>query len=699
MKSSVYSIIIYCLLLLNTELFGAVVTRGPFLQAAGHDRMTVCWRTDVATTTEVRYSTSLEGPMLSEQVSGTRTDHVVNLVGLQSSYRYFYSIHGVPTSGTAIQVGGVDHWFRTAPENLDSEVARFWVVGDAGYQFVGPVTNFNAFMAKTVSTGKTTHGFLMLGDNAYDIGTDSQIQTAVFNRYATLLRNTPLWSAFGNHDGYSVPFPFTAVTPYDTGFYFPTSGQSGGIPSGSVRFYSFDHGDIHFISLDTFTPINSRDALGGEVGMVDWLKDDLEQCQKLWIVAFMHYGPYSKGSHNSDTEGAHVRQHIIPLLEEYGVDLVLCGHSHVYERSRLIDGHYGTSSTWNQSSMLKQNGNGSDLGGVSSSGGFVLGAGTGSYFKSAALARSGAVYAVIGASSASHGWYGGSTQLVAPNPHPVHSTNLNLMGSMVLEVKGNRLNGQYMDNAGATRDDFSLIKGATYTAQLADPSFETPNSPGAAFTITRSGNLAAESISISFIDANGDSIPPGNLNVPFALNQVFETVTFGAPVGSGVGNRYRMKINPMSRAVQTGAAQRQIYHIEGGESSVEFGSTPASTWFATFFSGQVPTPSDWNEDHDGDGASTLLEYGLGSDPTKVDSLPLFDGSTDNGKLVFRYVRPLGRSDLNYRIEQSYGLDSWQPLVGGDVNDGALTAEGEPRRAEVVLDGTTRFLRLAVTLSP
>ena len=36
----------------------------------------------------------------------------------------------------------------------------------------------------------------------------------------------------------------------------------------------------------------------------------------------------------------------VPLLEAHGVDLVLSGHSHAYERSVLLDGHYGDSSTF-----------------------------------------------------------------------------------------------------------------------------------------------------------------------------------------------------------------------------------------------------------------------------------------------------------------------------------------------------------------
>ena len=81
--------------------------------------------------------------------------------------------------------------------------------------------------------------------------------------------------------------------------------------------------------------------------MATWLRNDLAATAQTWLLAFWHHPPYTKGSHNSDTETelVQMRQNILPILEDYGVDLVLTGHSHSYERSFLLDGHYGTSGT------------------------------------------------------------------------------------------------------------------------------------------------------------------------------------------------------------------------------------------------------------------------------------------------------------------------------------------------------------------
>ena len=256
----------------------AAVIRGPYLQSGGTDRMTVCWRTDVATTSDLAYATAIDGPFNEDQDPGVRTDHSVTISGLQSNQKYFYRVRGTPDSGTPVNLGGVDYWFRTAPAPKNGTPTRIWVVGDSGYQFAAATNSYNSYLNKTSAEQKETSAFLMLGDNAYDIAVDSQLQGALFNRYTMLMRSTPTWSAFGNHDGYSVPYPYTAATPHESVFHFPASGESGGIASGSERYYSFNHGDIHFICLDTNTPGSYDDVPGGPYGMVDWLVDDLKAC-------------------------------------------------------------------------------------------------------------------------------------------------------------------------------------------------------------------------------------------------------------------------------------------------------------------------------------------------------------------------------------------------------------------------------------
>jgi len=56
--------------------------------------------------------------------------------------------------------------------------------------------------------------------------------------------------------------------------------------------------------------------------MAQWLKADLEKTKAKFLVAFFHHPPYTKGSHDSDTEGQliEMREYIMPILESGGVD-------------------------------------------------------------------------------------------------------------------------------------------------------------------------------------------------------------------------------------------------------------------------------------------------------------------------------------------------------------------------------------------
>src|SRR6185436_19334444 len=145
----------------------------------------------------------------------------------------------------------------------------------------------------------------------------------------------------GNHEGQVTTSgdPGPSTGPYYDAFVLPAAGEAGGVPSGTEAYYSFDYGETHFISLNS-TQVN-RSSTGP---MATWLEADLAATSAKWIIAFWHHPPYSRGTHNSDVdiELIEMRENILPILEAGGVDLVLCGHSHAYERSYLVDGTYTT---------------------------------------------------------------------------------------------------------------------------------------------------------------------------------------------------------------------------------------------------------------------------------------------------------------------------------------------------------------------
>lgn len=405
------------------------VVRGPYLQTGTPTSLIVRWRTDTAGLGRVRYGTDPATLSLQAEGANPTTNHLVALTNLLPDTIYFYSV-GLTNLELA---GGTNYFFRTAPPVGGRRPIRVWVLGDFGF------TNQSALPVRDAYSNFTAHRYtdlwLMLGDNAYHNGGDEVWQVAIFNTYAGLLRQTPVWSTIGNQETGGSP-TLSPSRPYLETFSFPTNAEAGGAASGTEKYYSFDYGNAHFICLDS---MSSSRASGSP--MLTWLEADLQQTTNDWIIAFWHHPPYSKGSNDSDvrTEQIEMRANAVPLLEAYGVDLVLCGHSHSYERSYLLEGHYGLSSTFS-TNFVKDAGDGRVDG-------------EGAYRKEALgpAAHQGAVYAVAGSGAALGG---------GPLNHPAMYRSLNVLGSMVLDIHANRLEAKFVRETGAIDDYFTMIKGA-----------------------------------------------------------------------------------------------------------------------------------------------------------------------------------------------------------------------------------------------
>ncbi len=418
----------------------ASVTRGPYLQIGTPNSTIVRWRTNVPTDSRVSYGTT-QGSLTSVAGNPTQTtEHEVILSGLSPATKYFYS---VGSTSQALAGNDASHFFITSPIAGSTNPTRIWILGDSGTADANAQAVHNAYLSFTGSTH--TNLWLMLGDNAYETGTDSEYQAAVFNMYPTMLRQSVLWPTLGNHDTAHSANP-PASLPYFAMFTLPANAEAGGMASGTERYYSFDYGNIHFICLDSMS--SDRSATGP---MATWLQADLASSNRQWTIAFWHHPAYSKGSHNSDTEAnlVQMRQTFLPILEEAGVDLVLAGHSHSYERSFLIDGHYGLSTTFT-TTMKKDGGSG-------------RADGTGAYSKPTLGPGSneGAVYAVAGSS----GQISGGTL-----NHPAMFISLNNLGSMVLDVNGNTLDAKFLRENGVISDYFRIVKGGVAPLTPAAPS-------------------------------------------------------------------------------------------------------------------------------------------------------------------------------------------------------------------------------------
>lgn len=406
---------------------GARIIRGPYLQDATSTGIVIRWQTEEASTGRVWLGTALSDLKPAAEENRAAKDHELFLTGLSPDTTYYYA---VGKEREPLEGKDAEHHFVTPPPPGRSKPTRIWVVGDSGTGDLQAKSVRDAYLS--FAGTRRADLWLMLGDNAYPKGTQQDYQAGLFGVYPSLLRNTVLWPALGNHDMSGGLFFFRKRAYFDI-FTLPQSGEGGGVPSGTEAYYGFTYGNIHFICLDS----NQSDLSSGGP-MLTWLKRDLAAADAGWILAYWHHPPYSKGSHDSDQELPLIkmRENALPILEAGGVDLVLTGHSHSYERSFLIDGHYGPSSTFRKE-MIVAPGDG-------------RAGGAGPYFKPEKReGHRGAVYVVAGSS----GRAGGGAL-----DYPAMSASLGVLGSVVLDIDRNRLDAKFIGADGRVDDDFSIVK-------------------------------------------------------------------------------------------------------------------------------------------------------------------------------------------------------------------------------------------------
>ncbi len=324
----------------------ALLTRGPYMNMALQNSIILRWKTDVTTNSKVNYGTSAGNLTQSFTDNTSTTEHIVTLTGLASNTLYYYSIG----STTQTLQGDANNYFKTMPPVGSTEKIRVLAMGDMGDNSANQLSVRNAYL--NFNGSNYTNAWLLLGDNAYENGTDAEFQSNFFNIYqGNLTKNHVLWPSPGNHDyANSSARQADHNIPYYDMFSLPTTGQAGGIASNTEAFYSYNYGNVHFVSLDSYGWETGNTRLYDTLGpQMVWLKQDLAANTQPWTVIYFHHPPYSKTSHNSDTDAEliNMRQRVVRIFERYNVDLVLAGHSHGYERSFLLNGHYGIESTFN----------------------------------------------------------------------------------------------------------------------------------------------------------------------------------------------------------------------------------------------------------------------------------------------------------------------------------------------------------------
>ncbi|HEY1624222.1 MAG TPA: metallophosphoesterase family protein [Streptosporangiaceae bacterium] len=277
----------------------------------------------------------------------TITQHA-RIEGLRPDTDYVYKI----VSDGETQLSSA---FRTAPEGRVP--FRFTSVGDIA---CGDTAYSKASLNAAATAASIEHFnpvvHLVNGDLSYANSnqmTQPQVWQEYFDNTQLSAANRPWMPTLGNHEN-EPGNGDQGYLSYQTRFTLPKNGSGDfegnwySFQVGSVLFVMLDNNDVCY-QVDTGTYFNAPGESTGDsqilTGYSDgqqlkWLEKTLRQASTNrsvdWIVAVMHQPAMS----TSDADGSDlgIRQNWMPLFYKYGVDFVLAGHDHDYERSYLVAG-------------------------------------------------------------------------------------------------------------------------------------------------------------------------------------------------------------------------------------------------------------------------------------------------------------------------------------------------------------------------
>lgn len=486
------------------------VTSRMFLQQVSTYSAILKWRGDSDKVCLGKQAGNLARSINADWIDG---HYVAQLQDLEADTTYFYSIGGAATTSAKYQ-------FRTAPKagQLPADGnTHIWLLGDSGtatetqggrYTHPGEALEvLNGFKKynRTQANDEALDLILLLGDNAYLAGTDAQWQGAFFDIYTDLIRKAATWPTIGNHEMGVAPLdiclfmdlpacskgpveshfggvsdsadaatydgdgdgPDADGLPYLNIFSLPAHAEQGGVASGTEQYYAFNYANVHVVSLDS--QLSNRDPIQ-RAAMRDWLVDDLSSNNQDWTVVIFHHPPYSKGqNHDSDVEQNEIdmRETFVRVFEDYSVDVVFSGHSHSYERSWYLHGHYGSAATFSVDQHAEMN----------RSGKASLGQETEAYrqISVGSSLDDKVVYTVAGnagkADKEKPCKQGRTMGCSLPNwlSHPAHRTfspgqpgyrsnGLALKGSVVLDATRETLTSRFIDDQGDVKDYFRITR-------------------------------------------------------------------------------------------------------------------------------------------------------------------------------------------------------------------------------------------------
>lgn len=258
--------------------------------------------------------------------------HEAHLCGLEADTAYVYRVGGVATDGT--EAWSPEYTFRTAPDRATQPDAEVVVV------VLGDTRDGYALWGDLLAQARTTASpdVLLFTGDAVTLGPIQEEWDQWFDEAEEVIREVPIVVAHGNHDVNAVNFYAMNAMP------------------GDEMFFGLDYGPLHLVVMNDSPPdIGDLDGRGR-----DFLESDLlANAAAPWKMVMHHRSLWSAcTNHGSDVT---LRGMWGPVIDAQGVDMVLAGHDHNYERTLPMLGEAVAAVPGEGTVYLVAGGGGADL--------------------------------------------------------------------------------------------------------------------------------------------------------------------------------------------------------------------------------------------------------------------------------------------------------------------------------------------------
>ena len=262
----------------------------------------------------------------------------VKLAGLEPGKRYCYEISEFE-AGERDEAGEKNEdepaKIRSFVVPEDDEAIAFAYLGDP--QFDRSVEDYENWgrLTEQMPISAPDVDFAVMGGDMVNLPTRKDHWRGFLDNCG-VFAELPLMTVPGNHEG------VTSNNTYKKIFQKIDNGPGAQEPDSSA-FYYFDRGCCRFIMLDSSFLTKARKVAMGNAAWTEkereienWLRETLEGSTAGWNIVVTHHPIY--GMHDVFSVSKELRELWLPILKDGGADLVLCGHQHVYMRTREMDG-------------------------------------------------------------------------------------------------------------------------------------------------------------------------------------------------------------------------------------------------------------------------------------------------------------------------------------------------------------------------